>query len=386
MSDPNQGTRYPLPGAMRSDGQKKVVIAGASGLAGSAAVRLFASRGNWEVVGVSRRLPLDIPKGVEHIAVDLSDAQACLQCFGAMPDVTHVVYAALSEKVEDIYSGWTDDSQIARNVAMLRNLFDPLSAASESLQHIALVHGPKAYGSHLPGLAGTLPIPMRESLPRVAHPNFYYEQEDYLRAKQRGQAWSWTVLRPAMICGVAIGSPMNSVLALALFAALRKEAGQDLPLPEGMGLVTHATDADLVAEALAWSAESVHARNEAFNLANGDVLALHEAFPVIAEEFGMRLGQPRRYDLVAEIQGMAALWRDMVLTHKLNAPQEVDKLFGGSMQTGGSWTSEAPQGNPLWWGLVSTIKVRRAGFHQCIDTFEMLRKHVRRYRALRVLP
>lgn len=48
--------------------------------------------------------------------------------------------------------------------------------------------------------------------------------------------------------------------------------------------------------------------------------------------------------------------------------------------------SEAPAGNPLRWGLVSTIKLRRAGFHGCMDTLEMARKYARRYQELRILP
>ncbi|MBK7250746.1 MAG: NAD-dependent epimerase/dehydratase family protein [Gammaproteobacteria bacterium] len=363
--------------------KKKVVIAGASGLVGSSAVRLFASRGDWQVVAVSRRPPLDMPGRVQHVSVDLSDPRACGNAFGEMRDVTHVIYAALSEKLEDIYGGWSDPVQIAKNAAMLRNLFEPLSAASRNLQHVALVHGAKAYGCHLPQLDA--PVPMRESLPRVPHPNFYHEQEDYIWGRQQGQTWTWTVWRPVGIAGAAIGSPMNAFLLLPLFAALRREAGLDLPVPAGVTLASEATDADLIAEALAWGADSPAARNEIFNIANGDVVAQRERFPVVAECFRMPLGAPRRLDVVQEVRGMAGLWREMVHRHGLRAPEDVAALFGGSMEmsnTGG----EAPAGNPLRWGLVSTIKLRQAGFHGCVDTLEMCRKYVRRYQELRILP
>jgi len=363
--------------------KKKVVIAGGSGLVGSAAVRHFAAQGGWQVVAVSRRPPLDVPAGIQHVAVDLSDAAACASAFGAMPDVTHVIYAALSEKIEDIYGGWFDAAQIAKNAAMLRHLFEPLSAAARNLRHVALVHGAKAYGAHLPQLE--VPIPMRESLPRPSHPNFYFDQEDYIRAKQQGQAWSWTVWRPVGIAGAAIGSPLNAFLMLAVFAALRREAGLDLPLPAGVCLATEATDADLIAEALAWGAESPAARNETFNISNGDVTSQREWFPVAADSFGMRLGEPSRFDVVQEVTQMSGLWRDLVRRHALQAPEDVAALFGGSMAMSNVGV-EAPGGNPLRWGLVSTIKLRHAGFHGCVDTLGMVRKYVRRYQALKILP
>jgi hypothetical protein len=42
--------------------------------------------------------------------------------------------------------------------------------------------------------------------------------------------------------------------------------------------------------------------------------------------------------------------------------------------------------DPLRYGLVSTIKIRQAGFNGCIDTMEMIRKFIRRAQELRLLP
>lgn len=54
-----------------------------------------------------------------------------------MADVTHVIYTALSEKTEDIYGGWSDPVQIATNVGMLRNLFEPLASEATDADLIA---------------------------------------------------------------------------------------------------------------------------------------------------------------------------------------------------------------------------------------------------------
>jgi nucleoside-diphosphate-sugar epimerase len=60
----------------------KVLVAGASGLVGHAAIEHF-SRLGWEVVGVSRRSPADLPKA-ELVSVDLLDRDACAATFGAI--------------------------------------------------------------------------------------------------------------------------------------------------------------------------------------------------------------------------------------------------------------------------------------------------------------
>ena len=51
---------------------KKVVVAGATGLVGSAALRHFGAAGGSEVVALSRRKPRQL-YGARHVAVDLTD-------------------------------------------------------------------------------------------------------------------------------------------------------------------------------------------------------------------------------------------------------------------------------------------------------------------------
>lgn len=363
--------------------RKTVLVAGASGLVGTSAVQHFARLGDWDVIAVSRRAPLDMPATVHHVPADLTDEAACAEAFGGMSAVTHVIYAAVTEKLDDIWAGWSDPVQIARNASMLRNLMEPLLGVAKGLEHVSLVHGAKAYGCHLP--QAHVPIPMRESLPRFVHPNFYHEQEDYIRDRQHGQRWHWTVWRPVGIAGAAIGSPMNSYLLMPIFAAMHREAGHDMPVPAGVCLVNEATDADLIAEALEWATASPAARNEVFNISNGDVVSHRERFPVVAECLGMALGEPRRINAAQEVREMADLWPAMVRRYGLRAPEDVTELFSGSLDMS-NILDLPPGGDPLQWGLVSTIKLRKAGFHGCTDTLDMVRKIVRHYQAMRILP
>ena len=367
--------------------RKKVLIAGASGAVGSAAMAHFSKLPDWDVVGLSRRPPIVSIGNARHITVDLLDQGQCAEVFRTMHDVTHVVFAALNEREDDVVAGWSDPAQMAKNAAMLSNLCDPLLDAAHDLRHITLVHGPKAYGVHLPGL--DLPIPVKETLPRAPGDNFYYWQEDYLARKKREDAgrggWAVTILRPSSVVGATIGGHLSPFLVLAVFASLRREVGLDLPMPAGRSEVVEFTDADLIAEALAWATEAPGARDEAFNLCNGDVFAIHDAFPLAAEALGVPLGAVKRFDIADELAALAHLWPALAHKHGL-VTADLETLLGFSPQIARSWTAEVAPGSELRWNLCNTIKIRQAGFGNCTDTGEMMRKYLRRYQDLRMIP
>ena len=63
-------------------------------------------------------------------ALDLRDGAACRAASDTLVGVTHVVYAALFEK-PGLIPGWREQDQMATNLAMMRNLMDPLLAAAK---------------------------------------------------------------------------------------------------------------------------------------------------------------------------------------------------------------------------------------------------------------
>jgi nucleoside-diphosphate-sugar epimerase len=361
--------------------KRKVLIAGASGLVGYGAVKHFGERDEWAVIAVSRRPPLD-RYGARFISVDLMDAERCREVFGAMDDVTHVVYAALFEKVSTgLIRGWRERDQMETNLAMLRNLFEPLSGAARDLRHVSLLQGTKAYGAHV----APIPVPARERNPRHQHENFYWLQEDYLRAKQNGKNWCWTILRPQIVFGEAIGGNLNVIPALGVYAALRKEAGLPLSFPGGTPGVVEAIDADLLAQSMEWAATNPACANQIFNITNGDVFVWTEVWPVIADAFGMQVGTPEPHSLREEMPARAAEWSALVKKYNLRAPAEVAALVGGSFEftdsVFGYGSTKSPP--PM---IVSTVKARQAGFTECIDTEDMFRKWISRWQDLRLLP
>lgn len=365
---------------------RKVLVAGASGLVGLAAMRHFSELG-WDAVGVSRRRPAGLHEAA-FVSVDLTDAAACRQAFGAMGDVTHVVYAALYE-IPGLMPGWVDEEAIARNGAMCRNLFEPLLEIAANLQHISLLHGTKAYGLHHPSVGPqSVKNPLREREPRREHPNFYFLQEDYLREKQsRGATWGLTVFRPTVIYGDAWGNNMNLIPVIGAYAALLREAGEPLHFPGRAGEPTlrEAVDADLVAHALGWAATGENARGGTFNLTNGDTFMWPNVWPTIAESLGMEAGELRPVSLVEEIPRRAGEWAALVDKYSLAAPRDVMEFVGynslvyADMMLAGAARATTPI-------LNSTVHVREAGFQECTDSEDMFRKWFTRLQRQRVLP
>ena len=85
--------------------RNKVLIAGASGLVGFAAIRHFSQFDDWDVVAVSRRVPAGLERyRAKFIPVDLLNQQQCNEVFGAMSDVTHLAYAAVNERPATWYA------------------------------------------------------------------------------------------------------------------------------------------------------------------------------------------------------------------------------------------------------------------------------------------
>ena len=202
-----------------------VLIAGASGLVGTAAAIEFADAG-WNVIALSRRVPeLLEGRGCRHLALDLTDATACREAAAALTDVTHVIYTAVFE-LPGLIDGWTDPVQIETNGRMLRNLLDPLSEHA-TLKHVSLLQGTKAYGITV----GEMRVPGRESQPRVEHPNFYWVQEDYLREAAAKAGFAYSIFRPQLIVGPNHGVVMNLPPVIGVYAAIRRELGEPFAVP-----------------------------------------------------------------------------------------------------------------------------------------------------------
>jgi nucleoside-diphosphate-sugar epimerase len=357
---------------------KKVVIAGATGLVGYAAMKHFGSQAGCDVVALSRRKP-DDTFGARWLPLDLTDVAACAGLAPQFAGTTHLVYAALHER-PTLVAGWSDSEQINTNASMLANL---LAAVEQpSLRHVALLQGTKAYGVHVRPIA----VPARENRSEMhEQPNFYWNQERFVRERQKDKAWSWSILRPVLIVGCSEGSAMNVIPALGVHAAMMKRAGRKtLPYPGGVGRVAQAIDADVLARAIAWSGEAPGGRNEIFNVTNGDVFTWPNVWPAVADALGFAAGEHRPLSLEKEVRSREAEWAAIRQEHGL-ASGTLEQFVGLSFEYA-DYTMGFGRTEPGPPALVSTIKLMQARFTEVIDTEAMFRKAFAEMQAKKLLP
>ena len=198
----------------------KVLVTGASGLLGVAAIEKFLSAG-WDVVGVSRRKP-ELPSGrdIEFLSVDLRDEEAARAAFEPLTDITHIAYTALHEMPE-LVAGWSSKEQIETNDAMLRNVVEPVARTASNFRHISILQGTKIYGVHL----HPIPIPARERDARKDHANFFFDHEDYVRAMGAQHGFNYTALRPQLVTG-STPRALNILPAIGVYAVIRRKKGE----------------------------------------------------------------------------------------------------------------------------------------------------------------
>lgn len=355
---------------------RTLLVVGATGLLGRAALMHFKNMPGWNVLGMSRRA-LDVP-GVLHLKADLMDLESLAAHKAALAPVTDVFYAALFE-MDDLISGWRHREQIERNAAMFDTLLATVEGAAPNLAHVHLLQGTKAYGIHVEPMKA----PAKERWPRHNHENFYWRQEDCLKARAADGGWRYTIWRPQVVFGHALGSPMNLMAAVGVYASICRARGVPCRYPGGVPVTTEATDARLLARAVEWAAGAEGAANETFNIANGDVLLWPNLWPTVCDHFGVAEGEPAPQTLAETMPLLEAEWADIVRDHDL-AHHTLADLVGGSWQfldravrAGGAATPPS---------LVSTIKLRQAGFGDCFDTEDSLRHWFSEMQANRILP
>lgn len=358
-------------------------MAGASGLIGRAALDAFGAGGDWDVVGLSRSVPADA-RGAELLPLDLTDRRACRDVLAGVRGVTHLVYTALQEG-PGLLPGWFEDQLMERNADMLRNLLDGLDLGA--LEHVSLLQGTKAYGVHHPDIGpDRAPMPLRERAARVEHPNFYWLQEDELRARQAGADWTITIMRPTVVYGAVGNVNMNPLPAIAAYAALQRAAGEPLPFPgtETRRTLREAVDAGLVGRALRWAATAPGAAGATFNLTNGDVFCWDTVWPVIAAIFSLEVGADRPMSFATDLPRRDAEWAALVERHHLDAPSTIEGFVGAnSLVYADVVMAEQQTVSPF---VNSTIAARRAGFTDCVDTADMFEALLRALADQRRIP
>lgn len=359
--------------------QRTVLVVGASGLVGTAAVEAFLSSGD-NVIALSRRAPeIASTAHYTHFSVDLTDEKACSDLGPQLNEVTHVVYAAVFE-LPGLMPGWTDERQMQTNLAMMANVMDVVCRHAKGFRHISFLQGTKAYGAHLHAIR----IPARERYPRDNHANFYWLQEDYIRQKARDHNFAFTIWRPQLIVGPNYGVVMNPLPVIGAYAAIRKAEGKPFSYPGGARWVWQATDTRVIAEAMEWAADNDVAKNETYNITNGEVFEWRDVWPAMAQTLGVDVGPDEPLSLSTYLPDRADIWDEIVRTHQLRS-LSIEDLCGESHHYTKvcfvEGATESP--NPK---LVSTVKLRQAGFTGAYDTEESFCHWLQVLQDRKVLP
>lgn len=353
---------------------KRALIIGATGIVGRNLADHLVGLGDWQVTGLSRgRTPM--PARVEALTADLTSPDAVA---GALREraFSHVFFTAWARQP-------TEAENIRVNGAMVRNVLDALGPGGK-LEHAALVTGLKHYLGPFEAYAqGAVPLtPFREEQGRQPVDNFYYEQEDRLFEAARRDGFGWSVHRPHTIIGFALGNAMNMGVTLAVYATLCKASDQPFVFPGSPAQwdsLTDMTDARLLARHLEWAATAPSARDEAFNVVNGDVFRWKWMWQRIADYFGIEAapfdGQTR--PLEGRMQQAGAQWREIAARAGLVEP-DVERLVSW-------WHTDADLGRPME-VLTDMSKSRKAGFLDYQSTVDAFYALFDRLKAERVIP
>lgn len=354
--------------------RRTALVVGASGIGGRYVARELIENG-WVVYGLARR-PASGLAGLRPVVADLTDP-ASLEAALSEVAPTHVFITTWMRNA-------TEAENIRVNSAMVRNLLSAL-APKRMLRHVALVTGLKHYLGPFEAYAqsGTLPeTPLRETQPRLPVENFYYAQEDEVYAASERDRFTWSVHRPHSMIGMAVGNAMNLGTTLAVYASICKETGRVFQFPgseaQWNGL-SDVTDARMLAKQLIWAADTDAARNEAFNIVNGDMFRWSWLWGKLADWFGVQAAgfngsvQP----LEAAMANDHALWRDIAQRHGL-AEADLDRLAS-------PWHTDLDLGRPIE-VMTDMAKSRKLGFSAYQATDESFFDLFSELRAERLIP
>jgi nucleoside-diphosphate-sugar epimerase len=347
---------------------KVALVAGAQGVIGRNLVEHLAGLGDWDVIGLSRRGG-EPTERVRHVAIDLLDPADCRDKLSGLHQVTHIFYAAYQDRPT-----WVE--LVAPNLAMLVNVVTAVEPIAAGLRHVSLMQGYKVYGAHL----GPFKTPAREDDAGHMPPEFNVDQQAFLEDQQNGKSWTWSAIRPSVVCGFALANPMNLATVIAVYAAISKELGLPLRFPGKPGAydkLIEMTDAGLLARATVWAATDERCANQAFNINNGDLFRWNEMWPKIARFFELETAPALPMSLETVMADKEPLWNAMVERHGLarNAYEDVSSWRFGDFVF--SWDYDL---------FADGSKARRFGFHEYVETEAMFMRIFANFRRRRIIP
>ncbi|KAL4906358.1 hypothetical protein BDW74DRAFT_177372 [Aspergillus multicolor] len=400
------------------------VVTGANGLSGYHMVRVLAAASErWsKIYCLSRRTPpanffTDLGDGaerVEHISIDFLDEVSNIASrLSVISKVDYVFFFSYMQPPQDgnVLGMWSDAEAMTEvNSKLLNNFLDALQLANLQPKRFLLQTGAKQYGFHI----GPATNPSFEDDPRVTlESNFYYPQEDALASYCATTGAGWNAVRPSYIIGAVRDGALNHMIGLAIYAAIQAHLNKPLYFPgdyvawdrefcQSTGLLNAYFEE--------WAVLTTEAKNNAFNIQDGQSFTWGRFWPLLAEWYGATWAPPEadeaKYRVTnsryaetprgygptgitrstfslqewSELESVQAAWKELREEHNLVLdPFTVQiraQIFG--------MTDSAVLGG---WALsLSMRKARNMGFLGTVDSYETMKIAVEDLARLKLVP
>lgn len=334
------------------------LVVGCTGITGSNLAAELIQNG-WTTYGLARN-PKSTISGLISVKADLLNPES-LETALENISPTHVFFTTWMRND-------TEEENIRINSLLIKNLLDTLSH-KKSVRHVSLVTGLKHYLGPFEAYAksGFLQeTPLREEQPRLDYPNFYYAQEDAVYEAAERDHFTWSIHRPHTVIGYAIGNLMNMGTTLAIYASICKETGRKFVFPglsaQWNGL-SDVTDAKILAKQLIWASTTDGAKNQAFNITNGDVFRWKWLWEKIADYFQIESEgyENKIRPLEKEIKNDGIIWAEIAEKYNLKE-KNLDKIAS-------AWHTDLDLGRPIE-VMTDMSKSRKLGFTSFQSTLD----------------
>ncbi|KIW68451.1 hypothetical protein PV04_04394 [Phialophora macrospora] len=370
-------------------------ITGGNGITGSAILEYLVTRtkpSEWSRFIVTSRSPFKTTvqdDRITFLALDFSQDPKTLahQMHTVCKDVTHAYFSSYVHKDDFVELN-------TANQALFENFLGALLEVAPNLQNVTLQTGGKYYNVHI----GPVPSPAREEEPRPESPigNFYYQQEDCLAESQRGQKWTWNVIRTEAIIGhTSKPNGMNSALTYALYFLVCKELGHEAKMPTNQsywGGYDDVSDSQIIADMTIWASTTPHAGNQAFNVTNGDYFTWRYMWPRLAAYLGahatseqvFKTPRPKEGEVCLELSlaDWAADKRETWnrICDRNGVPQEK------ATWDAGTWHFQDWVFQRSWSATLSINKARKFGWTGHLDSFDSITRTFDKFVELGQIP
>lgn len=234
--------------------------------------------------------------------------------------------------------------------------------------------------------------------PRKGTPeqNFHFPQEDYLAERQKGQNWSWNVVRPEAIIGYTRKpNGMNSALTWALYFLVCKHLGEEARMPTNQlywSNTDDCSDAGLIARLTIWASTNSSCANQAFNVVNGDHITWRYMWPRVAAHLGAEASTEQKFQKTppkeGEVQqdfslqewseGKRAVWDE--LCDKAGVPE------AKSTWDSATWAYQDWVFQRTWSATLSMSKARRFGWTGYVDSYDSITAVFDKLKELKQIP